>query len=105
MFSAIVAIVLIWRWLRTSREKEMKMQLEPTRGKNVIPAPSIPDFVHRKNGESTFESFCRSCFVTVATARSEAELQGNERNHICDPWDLKRFAAVAVNCRAPLGPL
>ena len=32
-----------------------------------------------------------NCFVTVGTAKLEAELEPKERNHICIPWDLKRF--------------
>lgn len=71
------------------------MQWEPTRGKNVVPVPYMPNFVHRKNDDSTFDSFCRSCFVTVAKARLEAELEGKERDHICNPWDLKRFQNAA----------
>ena len=51
----------------------------------------IPDFVHRENGDGTFDSFCRGCFVTVATARLETELKSKERDHICDFWDLMRY--------------
>jgi hypothetical protein len=53
-------------------------------------APHISQFVHRKNEDGTFDSICRSCFVTVATARFESELEGEEHDHICDPRDLKR---------------
>jgi hypothetical protein len=63
--------------------------------KNVVPVSGMPNFVHRKNDDSTFDSFCPSCFVTVANARLEAELEGKERDHICDPWDLKRFQTAA----------
>jgi hypothetical protein len=61
----------------------------------VVPVPYIPNFVHRENDDSTFDSFCRSCFVTVAKGRLEAELQGKERDHICDPWDLKLLQKAA----------
>jgi hypothetical protein len=67
------------------------MQLEQREEKNMVPVPHMPSFVHRKNDDSTFDSFCPCCFVTVANARLETALEGKEREHICDPWDLKRF--------------
>lgn len=57
----------------------------------MTPVLSIPNFIHRKNCDSTFDSFCRSCFVTVATTKSETELEGGERGHVCNPWDLLQF--------------
>jgi hypothetical protein len=54
-------------------------------------APHIHNFVHRKNDNGTFDSICRNCFVTVGTAKLEAELEPKERDHICIPLDLKRF--------------
>jgi hypothetical protein len=62
----------------------------------VVPVPYIPNFVHRENADSTFDSFCRSCFVTVAKSRLEADLRGKERDHICDPWDLKLLQNAAT---------
>jgi hypothetical protein len=48
------------------------------------------NFPHRRNEEGACESICKSCFATVATAQSEAELQNFERAHICDPlWANK----------------
>jgi hypothetical protein len=33
--------------------------------------------------------------VTVAKGHLETELQGKERDHICDPWDLKLLQNAA----------
>ena len=68
--------------------------METTKRKNVVPIPYMPNFVHRRNGES-FESFCPSCFATVAKALLEVELESKEHNHVCNPWDLKRFQNAA----------
>ena len=44
---------------------------------------SIPDFPHRRNRNGTYDSICRHCAVTVATAATEADLQEHEMNHQC----------------------
>lgn len=53
--------------------------------------PIRPEFVHRSNRNGTTDSICRSCFITVATATWEAELERKERVHACDPWTVERF--------------
>ena len=40
-------------------------------------------FPHRQNDDGTYDSICTSCFLTVATARSEGELKALEKNHVC----------------------
>jgi hypothetical protein len=42
-------------------------------------------FAHRNNGNGTHDSICRGCFMTVASARDEAELPRHESDHICRP--------------------
>jgi hypothetical protein len=37
-------------------------------------------FPHRLNRDGTFDSICRRCFATVASARDEIELAGSSRN-------------------------
>jgi hypothetical protein len=49
-------------------------------------------FVHRANWYGTLDSFCRQCFVTVATAKREVDLEKSEKEHVCDPWTRQRFA-------------
>lgn len=45
-------------------------------------------FPHRANQDGEYESICRICFATVATAEDEAELLTWERAHICDAMQL-----------------
>ena len=47
-----------------------------------------PDFVHRSNTNGTTDSICKSCFLTIATAMWEADLESAERQHKCDPFRL-----------------
>jgi hypothetical protein len=46
------------------------------------------NFPHRRNQDGEFESICRVCFATVATAAIEAELLAYEQGHICDAMQL-----------------
>jgi hypothetical protein len=46
-------------------------------------------FVHRTNADGTIDSFCRKCFLTVASSQWEAELEHAESNHKCDPIHLE----------------
>lgn len=52
-------------------------------------------FVRRTNINGTMDSICCKCFVTVATARREFELDGAERNHTCDPVLLEHWKELA----------
>lgn len=51
----------------------------------------ILKFVHRLNDCGTIDSICRECFATVATARSESALEGEQQKHRCDPGLLDRY--------------
>jgi hypothetical protein len=53
--------------------------------------PIRPEFVHRSNRNGTTDSSCRSCFITVANAMWEAELERKERVHACDPSMVEKF--------------
>lgn len=57
---------------------------------------SSVQFVHRRNAEGEFISFCRECILTVGVARFEDELSAAERRHICDPVDLARIAQAKL---------
>lgn len=48
---------------------------------------STCQFVHRDNRNGTFDSICRECFVTAATAVSEEELAKAEQAHVCNRWE------------------
>lgn len=41
-------------------------------------------FSHRQNSDSTFDSVCRRCFRTIATAEAESDLIRSEREHSCE---------------------
>ena len=43
----------------------------------------IPDFPHRRNRDGTYDSICRRCVATVATAANEADLLEHEMKHKC----------------------
>jgi hypothetical protein len=50
--------------------------------------------VHRRNADGTIVSFCRKCFVTVASSHWEAELKQSESEHQCDPFRLQSIAGI-----------
>ena len=41
-------------------------------------------FAHRENYDSSFDSICLSCYLTIATAENEAMLSDMERSHSCN---------------------
>jgi hypothetical protein len=48
-------------------------------------------FSHRQNWNGTYDSICRKCYKTVATANNEVELEHLERRHVCFPlWKAER---------------
>jgi hypothetical protein len=57
-------------------------------------SPSTGQFVHRANWDGTFDSICRECVATVATAACESELEEAERDHVCSPWMRQRFTGI-----------
>jgi len=56
----------------------------------------ILGFVHRYNHDSTIDSICRECFITIGTAGSGAELEILERKHHCDSWLIDRYKNAKV---------
>lgn len=54
-----------------------------------------PSFLRHQNANGTFDSVCKNCFVTVATAPREFELEEPERNHVCDPQVVQHWKEVA----------
>jgi hypothetical protein len=53
-----------------------------------------PLFVHRDNTDGTIVSFCRECFITVASSQWEADLECAEQNHKCDPIQLEYLDGI-----------
>jgi hypothetical protein len=55
---------------------------------------NAPLFVHRDAADGTTASFCRKCFITVASSQREADLERAERNHECDPIELEYLDGI-----------
>jgi hypothetical protein len=53
-----------------------------------------PDFVRRAIPDGTTDSICEKCFVIVATATCEADLDSAERCHKCDPSRLEYLKKI-----------
>ena len=53
-----------------------------------MPGPLYKPFPRRHNHDGTIDSICPECFRTVARCRSEAELDGHEHRHVCDPESI-----------------
>jgi len=54
------------------------------------------DFVHRSNSNGTTDSICKSCFLTIATAMWEADLDSAEQAHKCDPFRLSSLKTAVL---------
>jgi hypothetical protein len=46
---------------------------------------TVPAFAKRLNVNSSIDSICTKCFLTIATAGSKEELAAQEEKHVCDP--------------------
>jgi hypothetical protein len=44
-----------------------------------------PFFPHRRNPNGSFDSICLKCLLTIANARTEAELEKHDKDHVCNP--------------------
>ena len=45
-------------------------------------------FFYRRNSDNTTDAICGFCFLTVASAVSEADLHARESFHRCRPEDI-----------------
>jgi len=57
--------------------------------------PNKLQFAHRTNIDGTFDSICLTCFMTVAHADVEEELNSSEYVHLCDLDCLERLRAIS----------
>lgn len=62
-------------------------------------SPYKPRFMRRTNTNGMMDSICRQCFVTVATARNETDLDEPEQCHVCNPMLLKRWKEMGEGRR------
>lgn len=59
-------------------------KLHPEKGPTMdVTLP--PFFPHRRNPNGSFDSICLKCLLTIANARTEAELEKHDRDHVCNP--------------------
>jgi hypothetical protein len=57
----------------------------------------IMHFPHRLNLNGSYDSICRLCFATVASARDEMELPPHESRHVCNPmWAYQAMKVVSL---------
>jgi hypothetical protein len=49
---------------------------------------SYPQFFYRRNSDNTMDAICGFCFLTVASAESEADLHALESVHQCNQEDI-----------------
>ena len=65
------------------------------RGKNMGTSSIQPiRFTHRENGDGTVDSICGSCFLVVARAFEEADLERLERRHECQPFERRKSIRI-----------
>ena len=57
------------------------------------PAIDPAAFVHRPNTNGTIDSICLTCFMTIATKPTEAELAHDEYHHDCKELAMEKVAA------------
>jgi len=62
---------------------------------------SRPDFPHRRKPNGTFDSICTRCFLTVATADTEADLKAAERTHDCKGFNMGEIMHLTEYDRRP----
>jgi hypothetical protein len=43
-------------------------------------------FIRRRNKNSSIDSICTKCFLTIASVGSEEELVAHEEKHVCNPY-------------------
>jgi len=54
-------------------------------------ADTLPAFYpHRHNRDHSFDSICLTCLLTIANARTEAELEQHDKDHVCSPSILSQ---------------
>lgn len=66
---------------------------------SVMAESSAPSFSHRHNKDGSWDAICMKCYLTIATAPSEAELAVAEScHHECK--GLKRVVSMVASIRS-----
>lgn len=53
-------------------------------------------FAHRVNRDSSFDSICRTCYQTIGHRDIEAELEIDEKKHICKGFPYSGVSAFHI---------
>jgi hypothetical protein len=65
-------------------------------GKTVASNAQITDrYAHRRNYDGTLDSICKLCYLTVARAYRELDLNHLELRHVCQPIERRRATRIA----------
>ena len=51
-------------------------------------------YIHRKNGDRSYDSICLQCFRTVAVSNDESVLVELENLHKCSGWGIYMDATI-----------
>lgn len=65
-------------------------------------SPLRPSFLRHVNTNGIVDSVCRNCYVTVASATKESELEEPERTHVCNPYLVEHWKEIAKGKRSRL---
>jgi hypothetical protein len=57
-------------------------------------------FPRRQNRDGSLDSICITCFATVASAPTSAELSAYDEKHVCDPEVLFDQANFGLHAKA-----
>ena len=68
----------------SSGQGSYTLEFSPERGRTMV-LTLPPFFPHRRKADGSFDSICLKCLLTIASARTEADLKRHEENHICNP--------------------
>jgi hypothetical protein len=66
-------------------------------------SPLRPSFLRHVNANGIVDSVCRNCYVTVASATRESELEEPERNHVCNPNLVEHWKDIAKGKQTRFG--
>jgi hypothetical protein len=60
------------------------LNLPPPKEETTMADKLVAFYPHRRNKDGSYDSICRTCFVTVAFGQSEAELMKLDAQHVCE---------------------
>ena len=80
----------LWIWMPMKMSGSPASERFEGRRDNMAHATRAA-FPHRRNPNGHFDSICTQCFLTIATAATEAELKAGESAHDCRGFNLREI--------------